>query len=152
MQQGVGRFNARLADESRQQGHRGRSLGRPGRRIHDYVRNVWDVDQIGVHLRACLDLPPAITPSRKPLCTVINSLLYAPSTGRLVSLPVDDRPRTDGSRPAIDLEVEVGEPVSGPQAVFAMPLAEVSVTAKNLKAARAVLADVLRDPPLVEQP
>ena len=121
-----------------------------GGRIHEYVRTVWDVDLIGAHLRACLDLPPAITPSRKPLCTVINSWLYAPATGRLVLLPIDDRPCADGNLSAIDLEVEVGDAVEGPEAVFATKLAEVSVTGKDLKAARAVVADVLRDPPRVE--
>ena len=101
-------------------------------------------------MRESLDLPPALTPSRKPRCTVVNGLLYAPGSGRLASLTLDDRPRRDGATVAIDLEAAVGDDVDGPEAVFATLLAEVHITAKDLKHARADLADVLREPPRVE--
>jgi hypothetical protein len=45
--------------------------------------------------------------------------------------------------------VEVGEDVKGPEEVFATVLAEVSVIAKDLRHARAVAAEIVRDPPLV---
>ncbi len=121
-----------------------------GGRIHECVKAVWDVDLIEAHLRASLDLPPDLRPSRKPRCTVLNTLIYAPSSGRLVALPIDGRQRPDGSVPGVDIDVEIGEQVEGPEAVFATHLAEVLVTGKDLKAARAVMADVLREPVVVE--
>ena len=48
-----------------------------GGRVHEYVRQVWGVDLVEAALRESLDLPPALTPSRKPRCTVVNGLLYA---------------------------------------------------------------------------
>ena len=50
---------------------------------------------------------------------------------------------------AIDLEAEVGDHVEGPDRVFATVLAEVTLVAKDLRRARALTADLLRDPPQV---
>jgi carnosine synthase len=121
-----------------------------GGRVHEYVRQVWDVDLAEAHLRASLDLEPNLSPSRKPRCTVLNGLVYAPTSGRLVTVGLDDRPHRDGRTVAVDLEAEVGERVEGPEAVFATLLAEVHVTAKDLKGARAELADVLAEGPRVD--
>jgi hypothetical protein len=71
--------------------------------------------------------------------------VYAPASGRLVSLPLDDQPRRGGTTVAVDLEAVVGDVVAGPEAVFASLLAEVHITAKDLRHARAALADVLRE-------
>ena len=58
-----------------------------GGRIHQMVEAVWGVDLIEAQLRSCLDLPQALTPSRKPRCAVVNAIVYAPATGRLAELP-----------------------------------------------------------------
>lgn len=120
-----------------------------GGRIHEHVSAVWGVDLIEEHLRSCLDLPPALKPSRRPRCAVVETFLYAPKTGRLAALPIDDAPRSDCQRLNIDRECAVGDPVVGPDAVFATLLAEVSVVAKDLRTARTAMAEVLRDPPVV---
>jgi carnosine synthase len=120
-----------------------------GGRIHQYVKQVWDVDLIEAHLRSSLDLPPNLVPSRKPRCTVINVLVYAPRSGRLAAFPLDVRADREGHVPDIDVDVEPGEVVDGPEAVFASLLGEVHVVGKDLKSARAAAADVLRDPPVV---
>jgi hypothetical protein len=121
-----------------------------GGRVSEYVRRVWDVDLIEAHLRESLELPPALAPSRKPRCTVVNGLLYAPASGRLASVGVHEGERRNDTVVEVDLEAEVGDQVDGPEAVFASLLAEVHVAAKDLKRARAELADVLRDPPIVD--
>lgn len=120
-----------------------------GGRVHQYVRQVWGVDLIEAHLREALDLPPALTPSRKPLCTVVNRLLYAPATGRLTAFELDDHAKSAESVD-LDVEAEVGEKVDGPEAIFATLLAEVSVSAKDLKRARAASIEVQRVPARVE--
>ena len=121
-----------------------------GGRIHEYVHQVWDVDLVEAQLRATLDLQPNLSPSRKPRCTVLNRFLYATATGRLVSLSVDAGPRRGGATVIADLEAEPGDLVEGPEAVFATPLGEVTITAKDLKHARAELADALREPPRID--
>ena len=120
-----------------------------GGRIHEHVRAVWGVDLVQEHLRSCLNLAPVVKASRKPRCAVVETFLYAPSTGRLASLPLTDAPRADCQSLNVDLNCEVGDQVVGPDAVFATCLAEVSVVSKDLRTARAVMADVLRAPPLV---
>jgi carnosine synthase len=122
-----------------------------GGRIHEHVRAVWDVDLVEEHLRSCLNLAPVVKPSRKPRCAVVETFLYAPSTGRLASLSFDDAPRADCQLLNVDLDCEVGDCVVGPDAVFATRLAEVSVVSKELGTARLVMADVLRNPPRVER-
>lgn len=59
-----------------------------GGRIHQVVEAVWGVDLIEAQLRSSLDLRQHPLPSRKPRCTVVNSLLYGPATGRLAALPL----------------------------------------------------------------
>ncbi len=50
---------------------------------------------------------------------------------------------------AIDLEAEVGDHVDGPDQIFATVLAEVTLVAQDLRRARALTAELLRDPPQV---
>ena len=120
-----------------------------GGRIHEYVRAVWDVDLVEAQLRNCLGLPPNARPSRKPRCAVVDRLIYAPSSGRLAALPFDNRPRTSGPTVIVDIHAEIGEDVRGPDAVFATELAEVTVVAADLRTARSIMAQVLREPPLI---
>lgn len=120
-----------------------------GGRIHEYVRQVWGVDLVEAHLRSALDLPPNCSPARKPLCAVVDTLIYAPASGRLANLSLDLSPASDGSVPVADIQVTVGDEVHGPEEVFATLLVEVSVAAKNLKSARAVAAAVVRSPPVI---
>jgi hypothetical protein len=116
--------------------------------VCDYVRAVWDVDLAEAHVRACLDLPPALKPSRKPRRAVVDALVYAPASGRLEALPLAPAPRGD-VHVELDVEVEVGTEVRGPEETFSTLLAEVSVIGNDLRGARAAAAEMLRDPPVV---
>ena len=120
-----------------------------GGRIHQIVEAVWGVDLIEAHLRSALGLPPQLAPSRKPRCAVVDAIVYAPATGRLTALPLTEVRSEAGLGPFIDLSAEVGQEVSGPDRLFSTVLAEVTVAAKNLKRARALAAEALRDPPVV---
>ena len=120
-----------------------------GGRIHQIVEAVWGVDLIEAQLRASLGLRQELAPSRKPRCAVAHAILYAPASGRLDALPLTDVPSEVGFGPFLDVSARVGEEVDGPDRIFATDLAEVYVGAKNLRRARSLVADVLRDPPLV---
>jgi len=120
-----------------------------GGRIHQLVRAVWDVDLVEAHLRSALGLPQELAPSRKPRCSVVNALLYAPTTGRLTALPFSEVTSDTGLGVIIDVGAEVGQEVDGPDRLFATELAEIYVSAKDLRRARALLAEVTRDPPVV---
>jgi carnosine synthase len=119
-----------------------------GGRIYEMVRAVWDVDLVGAQLRACLGLPQELQPSRRPRCAVVNQLVYAPSSGRLQSLPLPVD-LLDGALVQIDVDAEVGELVTGPEAIFASQLAEITLSGRDLADARARLAGLLREPPVV---
>jgi biotin carboxylase len=120
-----------------------------GGRVHQYVEWVWAVDLIEAQLRSSLDLPQALTPSRRPRCAVVNAIAHAPATGRLEALPLGDVPPEDGHSLAVDVQVEIGDEVLGPERTFATPLVEVSVSGKNLRQARALCSEVLSRPALV---
>jgi carnosine synthase len=122
-----------------------------GGRIHQLVEAVWNVDLIEAHLRGHLGLPQQLTPSRKPRCAVDHRLVYAPATGRLAALPLGDVKEADFG-PFLDVSAEVGQEVDGPDRVFSTLLAEVYVGGKDLKRARALTAELLRDPPVVAPP
>ena len=120
-----------------------------GGRIHQIVEAVWGVDLIEAHLRSALGLPQELEPSRKPRCAVVNVLVYAPATGRLESLPFREvTPEADPGL-VIDVAAEVGQEVDGPDRLFSTVLADVYVGAKNLRHGRSLVAEVLRDPPVV---
>lgn len=118
-----------------------------GGRIWDIVRSVWGVDLVEAHVRSSLGLPASITPSRRPRCAVINIIVNAPATGRLVALPIAEAAPADWL--TVDMDVEVGVEVQGPPEIFATVLGEVTVTGKDLRTVRALAADVLRTPPMV---
>jgi biotin carboxylase len=120
-----------------------------GGRIHQLVEAVWGVDLIEAQVRAALGLSQALTPSRKPRCAVAHSIVYAPASGRLAALPLNDVASDVDFGPFVDVSARVGEDVTGPDQLFSTELVEVYVAAKNLRRARALLADVLRDPPVV---
>jgi biotin carboxylase len=119
-----------------------------GARVHEFVEAVWGVDLVEAQLRSCLGLPQIARASRRPRAAAVNAIVYAPATGRLESLPIGEAP---GGCLAfeVDLAEPIGAEVHGPEAVFATPLAELTLTAKDLKTARVLLADVLREPPRV---
>jgi biotin carboxylase/MFS family permease len=119
-----------------------------GGRIYEMVRAVWDVDLVEAQLRASLGMPQQLQPSRRARCAVVNKLLYAPSSGRLQALSLSDAPV--GGFAEIDVEAEVGELVSGPEAIFATCLAEITISGRDLGDARALVAEVLREQPVVE--
>ena len=120
-----------------------------GGRIHQVVNAVWGVDLVEAQLNSVLGLPQRLTPSRKPRCAIVNVLVYAPATGRLAALPFTDVISDAGLDVIIDVATEVGQEVNGPEQIFSTELAEVYVGAKNLRRARSLAAEVLRDPPVV---
>ncbi len=120
-----------------------------GGRIHQIVEAVWEVDLIEAELRSALGLPHQLKPSRKPRCTMVNEIVYAPATGRLTALPFTDVTSDVGLGVIVDVAADVGQEVSGPDRIFSTELADVYVGAKNLRRARSLAAEVLRDPPVV---
>ena len=120
-----------------------------GGRIHQLVEAVWGVDLIEAQVRSSLDLGQALRPSRRPRCAVVNAIVHAPATGRLEALPLGDLAPGEAELAAVDVEVDIGQGVNGPERTFATPLAEVTVSGTNLRRARALCAKVLGEPPLV---
>jgi carnosine synthase len=120
-----------------------------GGRIHQIVEAVWQVDLVEAHLRSALGLPQQLTPSRKPQCAIVNAFVYAPATGRLAALPLNDVASEGGLGLIIDVAAQVGQEVNGPDRLFSTELAEIYVGAKNLRRARSLASEVLRDPPVV---
>ena len=118
-----------------------------GGRVHEFVEAIWGVDLVEAQLRSCLGLPQILRPSRKPQAAAVDAIVYAPASGRLEALPI--------ARPAgclsleVDIEAPIGAEVQGPEAIFATELAEVTLTAKDLRTARALVAEALQDPPRV---
>ena len=120
-----------------------------GGRVTQYVQAVWEVDLVEAQLRSCLDLPPKLKPSRRPQRAVVDVIIHAPATGRLVAMPFAEIEADERTLIELDTDVEVGADVKGPEDVFSTVLAELSVMAKDLRHARAVAAAVLCDPPVV---
>jgi carnosine synthase len=120
-----------------------------GGRIHQLVEAVWGVDLIEAHVRAGLGLPQQLAPSRKPRCAVDHRLVYAPATGRLAALPLAELTEAADFGPFVDVSAEVGQEVDGPDRIFSTLLAEVYVGGKDLKRARALTAELLREAPVV---
>ncbi len=118
-------------------------------RIHEIVEAVWGVDLVEAHLRSCLGLPPNLSSSRRARASVVNTILHASGPGRL------ERLTFPASRPAgclsleIDIETEIGSEVVGPEAIFSTVLADITLTGKNLKRARALTAELLIEPPRI---
>jgi carnosine synthase len=120
-----------------------------GARVHEFVEAVWGVDLVEAQLRSCLALPQIFRASRRPRVAAVNAIVYAPATGLLEALPFAEVKPSGCLALDVDVDVAIGEEVQGPEAVFATALAEVTLTAKDLRTARALLAEVLQDPPRV---
>jgi carnosine synthase len=120
-----------------------------GGRVFEMVRDVWGVDLIEAQVRACLDLPQDLKPSRKPRVHIVDKLVYAPRTGRLAALPLPEQAPKGCISLDLDVDAEIGDEVVGPEGVFASLLVEVTLVAKDLRTARALTAQVLRDPPVI---
>src|SRR5215217_2736019 len=120
-----------------------------GGRIWDFIRAVWDVDLVEAQLRSCLDLPSNLKPSRRPQRAVVDVIVHAPATGRLMAMPFAQLPADGRAHVELDVDVEIGAQVKGPEDVFSTVLAELSVIGKDLRHARALAAAVLSDPPVV---
>ena len=67
----------------------------------------------------------------------------------LAALPVPDVAPNGCISLDLDIDAKVGDEVVGPEGVFASLLVEVTLVAKDLKTARALTSQVLRDPPVV---
>lgn len=120
-----------------------------GTRIHQMVEAVWGVDLIEAQLRSCLDLPQTVKPIRKPRCAVVNAIVHAPATGRLAGLPFAQVAPEGGMGVELDIFGETGQEVAGPDSTFATVLAELTLSAKSLRRARSLAAQVLREPPRI---
>jgi biotin carboxylase len=120
-----------------------------GARIHQMVEAVWGVDLIEAQLHSCLDLPQALTPSRRPQCTVVNAIVHAPATGRLAELAFAQVAPERGMGVELDIFGQIGQEVAGPDGTFATVLAELTLSGKNLRHARSRAAHVLRASPRV---
>ena len=120
-----------------------------GARIHQMVEAVWGIDLIEAQLRSSLDLPQALKPSRKPRCAVVNAIVHAPATGRLAELPFGHVAPEGGMGVELDIFGEIGQQVAGSDSTFATVLAELTLSGKNLRRARSLAAQVLREPPRI---
>jgi biotin carboxylase len=120
-----------------------------GTRIHQMVEAVWGVDLIEAQLRSCLDLPQTLKPSRKPRCAVVDAIVHAPATGRLAELSFAHVAPEGGLGVELDIFAEIGQEVAGPDSTFATVLAELTLSGKNLRRARSLAAQVLREPPRI---
>ena len=120
-----------------------------GARIYQMVEAVWGVDLIEAQLRSCLDLPQTLEPSRKPRCAVVNAIVHAPAAGRLADLPFAHVAPEGGMGLELDIFGEIGQDVAGPDSTFATVLAELTLSGKNLRHARSLAAQVLREPPRI---
>ena len=120
-----------------------------GARIHQMVEAVWGVDLIEAQLRASLGLPQELTPSRKPRCAIVHAVVYAPATGQLAGLPFATVTPEGGLGVKLDIFGEIGQDVTGPDGTFATELAELTLSGKNLRRARSLADQVLREPPRV---
>ncbi len=121
-----------------------------GGRVYEMVRDVWGVDLVETQLRTCLGLSLALDPSRKPRCHIVDHLVYAPASGVLTALPLPHAPPKGCISLDLDIDAAIGDEVVGPEGVFASLLVEVTLVAKDLKTARALTSQVLRDAPVVE--
>ena len=120
-----------------------------GTRIHQMVEAVWGVDLIEAQLRSSLGMPQTLKPSRKPRCAALQAWVYAPATGRLAELPIAQAQPKAEDWLKLDILEGVGQEVVGPDRTFATALAFVTLTAKDLRRARSLAGEVLRNPPRV---
>ena len=120
--------------------------------IHLIVEAVWCVDLIEAQLRGSLGLPQVVDRRRRPRCAAVNFIVHAPRSGRLVALPLDEYSCEREHILSLEPHAEIGETVAGPEEVFATVLTEVVVSGGDLRAAQAVAAAMLREPPQVEAP
>jgi hypothetical protein len=98
------------------------------------------------------DDQPDPVDGRKPRCTVVNQIVFAPATGRLTDLRFGDLHQAqEHGLGALDLSGEVGQTVHGPEDVFATAVADLYVSGRNLKHARAIAVEILREPPRVDR-
>jgi carnosine synthase len=119
-----------------------------GGRVWEMVQAMWNVDLVEAHARAFLGLPPALEPARRPQCGIVDTIVHASRSGRLVDLPIEEVP--DALLIGLDVESRIGDDVNGPEHVFASVLAELVVRDKDLKRARLLAARLLKDPPVIE--
>ena len=107
------------------------------------------VDLIEAQVRACLDVPQELKPSRKPRVHIVDTIVHAPRSGRLAALPLPEQAPKGCISLDLDVDAQVGDEVVGPEGVFASVLVEVTLVAKDLRTARALTAEVLRDPAVI---
>ena len=121
-----------------------------GGRIAEIVERVWGVDLVAAQLRASLGLAPSLDPARKPLCGVANVIVQAHRSGHLVTDAVPLARPADATWWEVDHPLVAGEPVQGPEAVFATVLADVNIAATDLRTARAIADRVLANRPTID--
>jgi hypothetical protein len=90
-----------------------------------------------------------VTPSRTPRCAGVNAIVHAPASGRLTELPFADITPEGGMGVELDIFGQIGQQVTGPEGTFATVLAELTLSGINLRRARSMAAQVLREPPRI---
>ena len=81
---------------------------------------------------------------------MVNTLVFAPATGRLESLEIGDTAAgREHGLGVVDVSAEAGDEVDGPDRVFATVLADAYIAGRDLKHARRLSAEVLGSPPRV---
>ena len=114
-----------------------------GGRVYEMVRAVWGVDLVEAAIHCALDVRPTLAPSPQPRCTSLGRIVHAPAPGILTALDIPAEVSASCLDLYVDVETHVGKQVVGPEAVFATVLADVTVMAADLEAARDVAARVI---------
>lgn len=116
-----------------------------GGKVAELVEAVWGVDLVAAQLRSALGRPQDLRPSRRPRCGVVYHLVQPPRSGRLAAL---DFRAVEAEGPlgvVLEIHSEVGDEVRGPESTTATWVAELAVSGRNLKRARALADHVRRD-------
>jgi hypothetical protein len=80
---------------------------------------------------------------------VVNAIVHAPATGRLVELPFAHVAPEGEMGVELDILGQIGQQVAGPDSTFTTVLAELTLSGTDLRRARSRAAQVLREPPRI---
>ena len=116
-----------------------------GGKVAEVIEAVWGVDLVEAQLRSALGIRQQPAASRRPRCGVVYHLVQAPASGRLTAL--DFRPvQPEGPLGVVlDVHAAPGDDVLGPESTTATWVAELAVSGRDVRRARALADAVLRD-------
>jgi len=121
-----------------------------GGKVPELVEAVWGVDLIEAQLRSALGMPQQFEGSRRPRCGVVYHLVQPPRSGRLAALKFRD---VDAGGPLgvlLEVHSQIGDDVLGPESTTATWVAELAVSGRNVRQARALADEILCDAVVVE--